>query len=79
MDALLLSDNLFSDVLSELEKNSEAKFCLDGQSSIVDDYLELHPEKLETIQKLVKKKATSYWPLVHADRCFFRWRRILSS
>ncbi|MEN2666341.1 glycoside hydrolase family 38 C-terminal domain-containing protein [Listeria aquatica] len=71
MDALLLSDNLFSDVLSELEKNSEAKFCLDGQSSIVDGYLELHPEKLETIQKLVKKKQLAIGPWYTQTDAFF--------
>lgn len=71
MDALLLSDNLFSDVLSELEKNSEAKFCLDGQSSIVDDYLELHPEKLETIQKLVEKKQLTIGPWYTQTDAFF--------
>ncbi len=71
MDALLLSDNLFSDVLSELENNSEAKFCLDGQSSIVDDYLELHPEKLETIQKLVKNKQLAIGPWYTQTDSFF--------
>lgn len=55
MDALLLSDQVFGDVLDELESNDCAKFCLDGQSSIVEDYLSIRPEKLEVIKKLVKE------------------------
>lgn len=54
MDALVLSDQLFTEVLDELEKNEDANFCLDGQVSIVDEYVEIHPEALARIQKLVK-------------------------
>ena len=53
MDALVLSEQLFTEVLDELEKNKNANFCLDGQISIVDEYVEIHPEAKLRIQKLV--------------------------
>ncbi|GAQ01101.1 glycosyl hydrolase family 38 protein [Companilactobacillus farciminis] len=53
MDALVLSEQLFTEVLDELEKNKDANFCLDGQISIVDEYVEIHPEAKKRIQKLV--------------------------
>lgn len=55
MDALVLSDQVFTEVLTELEHHPEANFCLDGQVSIVDEYVEIHPEAKERIVKLVKK------------------------
>jgi len=55
MDALVLSEQLFTEVLDELEKNKDANFCLDGQVSIVDEYVEIHPEAKERIQKLVSE------------------------
>ncbi|MDN6640511.1 MAG: alpha-mannosidase [Tetragenococcus sp.] len=55
-DSIVLSDQVFTEVLDELEKNPEANFCLDGQTSIVDEYLEIQPEKLSTIQQLVAEK-----------------------
>ncbi|SFV41340.1 glycoside hydrolase family 38 N-terminal domain-containing protein [Ligilactobacillus acidipiscis] len=53
MDAQVLSEQLFTEVLDELEKNSDANFCLDGQVSVVDEYVEIHPEAKERIRKLV--------------------------
>ncbi|MCV3327782.1 alpha-mannosidase [Pediococcus ethanolidurans] len=55
MDALVLSDQLFTEVLDELEKHPEANFCLDGQISVVDEYVEIHPEAKKRIQRLVKE------------------------
>ncbi|AVI94653.1 putative Mannosylglycerate hydrolase [Oenococcus oeni] len=52
-DALVLSEQLFTEVLDELQKDKAANFCLDGQSSIVDEYVEIHPEKLTCIKELV--------------------------
>lgn len=54
-DAQVLSDQLFTEMLDELENNKQANFCLDGQSSIVDDYLELRPEKLTVIRNLIEE------------------------
>lgn len=55
MDALVLSDQVFTDVLEELGNNKNAKFCLDGQISIIEDYLSIRPEKLELIKKFVNE------------------------
>lgn len=54
-DARVLSDYVFTQALEELERNPNVTFCLDGQSSIVDEYVEINPEKLPIIQKLVKQ------------------------
>ncbi|MDR0297246.1 MAG: alpha-mannosidase, partial [Streptococcaceae bacterium] len=53
MDALLLSDQLFAHALDELKKNPEAKFTLDGQTSIVTDFLTVNPERKADIKNLV--------------------------
>lgn len=55
MDAQVLSEQLFTEVLDELERNTDANFCLDGQVSIVDEYISLHPEALKRIQNLMKE------------------------
>ena len=55
-DAQVLSDQLFTQVLDELEEHPEANFTLDGQMSIVDDYVEIHPEAKERIKRLVNRK-----------------------
>ena len=55
-DAIVLSDSLFSDVLTELEKHPDANFTLDGQTSIVNEYIEMHPEDKKRIQNLVSRK-----------------------
>lgn len=62
MDSLVLSDSIFSEVLEELEMNENALFTLDGQISIVNEYLQLHPEKKETIIALAKSKRLSLGP-----------------
>lgn len=54
-DAQVLSDQLFTDVLDELEAHPEANFTLDGQMSIVDEYLELHPENRDRIKNLTER------------------------
>ena len=53
-DAIVLSDQVFTEVLDELERNPKVNFCLDGQTSIVDEYLEINPQKLKVIQRLMK-------------------------
>lgn len=54
-DAQVLSDQLFTQVLDELEDHPEANFTLDGQMSIIDEYVEIHPEAKERIHKLVER------------------------
>ncbi|MDR0484937.1 MAG: alpha-mannosidase [Alphaproteobacteria bacterium] len=70
-DALVLSENCFTEVINELEKNTEAKFCLDGQSSILEDYLKLRPEKTDSIKKLVKEKRLAIGPWYTQPDVFF--------
>src|SRR5471030_985147 len=53
MDALVLSDQVFTEVLDELENNQDSKFCLDGQVSIVEDYLSIRPDRLQQIKQFV--------------------------
>ncbi|EEX28472.1 alpha-mannosidase [Lactobacillus crispatus] len=54
-DAQVLSDQLFTQVLDELESHPEANFTLDGQMSIIDEYVEIHPEAKERIHDLVER------------------------
>ncbi len=71
MDSLVLSDQLFSDVIEELKMNKEATFVLDGQISILDDYLELYPEKLEVIKELVANHQLFIGPWFTQTDAFF--------
>lgn len=71
MDALVLSDQLFSDAIEELKKHPEASFVLDGQLSILDDYLKLYPEKLEDIKSLVADKQLFIGPWYTQSDAFF--------
>ncbi|WP_057881156.1 glycoside hydrolase family 38 C-terminal domain-containing protein [Companilactobacillus kimchiensis] len=52
-DSIFLSDKLFTDAIVELENHPETSFTLDGQISILDDYLEIRPEMLDRVKKLV--------------------------
>ncbi|MCL6573988.1 MAG: alpha-mannosidase [Bacillus sp. (in: Bacteria)] len=70
-DALVLSENVFTEVLDELENNPEAKFCLDGQSSIVDDYVQLRPERVKQIEKFVSQKRLAIGPWYTQTDAFF--------
>ena len=53
-DSLVLLDQVITDVIDTLQKDKNEKFCLDGQISIIDDYLSIHPDKLVDLQQLVK-------------------------
>ena len=47
----------FDEIIEFMENHDEVKsFILDGQTSIVEDYLEMHPEHTERLKKLVKNK-----------------------
>ncbi|WP_206912073.1 hypothetical protein IGL98_001407 [Enterococcus sp. DIV0840] len=71
MDALVLSDQLFSDVITELKRNPEASFVLDGQLSILDDYLTLYPEKMDEIKVLIEKEQLFIGPWFTQTDAFF--------
>lgn len=55
-DSLVLLDQIIKDVLQELEQNPTVNFTLDGQLSILEDYLKINPHDMERIKKLVKEK-----------------------
>lgn len=71
MDALVLSDQLFSDAINELKDQPEASFVLDGQLSILDDYLQLYPEKMADIKMLVANKQLFIGPWYTQSDAFF--------
>jgi mannosylglycerate hydrolase len=54
-DSIVLSDILFTNVIDELKTHPDAIFVLDGQVSIVDEYLEIHPERKKDISELNEK------------------------
>lgn len=71
MDALTLSDQLFTDVITELERNREASFVLDGQLSILDDYIALYPEKLARVKDLILREQLFIGPWFTQTDAFF--------
>lgn len=48
--------NVFDNVLNLFEKNKIPCFYFDGQTSAIEDYLELRPEKEKFIKELIKQK-----------------------
>lgn len=56
-DAALLSIYNFEKIVNVLENDEKfPSFCLDGQTSIIEDSIELRPELRDKIAKLVKEK-----------------------
>lgn len=47
---------IFDVIFEEFEKGELEKFFFDGQTSSIEDYLEIHPEKLPVIKKLISEK-----------------------
>lgn len=52
-DSLVLLDGTLRDILNELKTNEAINFTLDGQVSILEDYLKLNPQDLPEIKKYV--------------------------
>jgi len=48
--------NVFDNVLHLLEKGKIPCFYFDGQTSAIEDYLELNPEKEKLVRELIKQK-----------------------
>lgn len=48
--------NVFDNVLNLLEKGQIPCFYFDGQTSAIEDYLEIRPEKEKLIRELIKQK-----------------------
>ncbi|MEH6943251.1 glycoside hydrolase family 38 C-terminal domain-containing protein [Bacillus sp. JJ722] len=70
-DAIVLSENCFTEVLDELVNNPQAKFCLDGQSSILDDYVQLRPDRIKQIEKFVSQNRLAIGPWYTQTDAFF--------
>ncbi|MBO5947401.1 hypothetical protein J6Q66_01040 [bacterium] len=47
---------IFDVIFEEFEKGELEKFFFDGQTSSIEDYLEIHPENLSKIKKLIAEK-----------------------
>lgn len=47
---------VFDNILSLLESNKLPSFYFDGQTSAIEDYLEIRPEKKDIIKKLITEK-----------------------
>src|SRR5699024_3397686 len=71
MDALVLSNTVFKEVLDELSQNSNQKFCLDGQTSIIEDYLRIRPEDYSRIKKLVRSGQLDIGPWFTQTDCLY--------
>lgn len=48
--------NVFDDILNLLENGKIPSFYFDGQTSAIEDYLELNPEKEKLVKNLIKQK-----------------------
>jgi len=48
--------DVFDEVLEDLESGALPCFYFDGQTAALEDYLELRPEKLETVKRFIKEK-----------------------
>lgn len=52
-DSLVLMDRTFKNIINELELYPELCFCLDGQYSIIEEFLSINPELEDKVKKLV--------------------------
>lgn len=74
----VLLRNHMQEVMEYLEKNPETIYILDGQSVMIDDYLELEPEAEERLRTLISKGNLRVGPwytqtdllLVHGESIF---------
>ncbi len=68
-DSNVLSDLLFKDVINFLERDSTLTFCMDGQSSIIDEFLEFNPEYKGRIEELTKNNQLELGPWYTQTDC----------
>ena len=48
--------NVFNDIITKLQNNELQSFYFDGQTSALEDFLEIYPNKKNTIKELIKEK-----------------------
>lgn len=78
MDSLVLSERIFTDVIEELQQQPGVSFVLDGQLSILDEYIRLHPEKMESVKQLIKDRQLFIGPwYTQSDANFVNGEAIL--
>jgi alpha-mannosidase len=53
---------VFNEVLKLIEKGELPCFYFDGQTAALEDYLEIYPERLDEIKKLIKEKKLRIGP-----------------
>ncbi len=70
-DSNVLSDQIFKKVIKSLENDENLKFCMDGQSSIVDEFLQLNPEYKERIMNLSEKGQIELGPWYTQTDCLY--------
>ncbi|WP_154052532.1 glycoside hydrolase family 38 C-terminal domain-containing protein [Olsenella uli] len=68
-DAQVLSDQVFTEALDELERNPNVTFCLDGQLSVVDEYVALNPDRLPVIKRLMAEGRLQVGPWYTQSDC----------
>ncbi len=61
-DSLVLMDQTFKNVINELELYPEISFCLDGQYSIIEEFLNINPQLEAQVSKLVREKRLQIGP-----------------
>ncbi len=61
-DSLVLMDRTFKNIITELELYPEISFCLDGQYSIIEEFLSINPELEQKVAKLVKENRLQIGP-----------------
>ena len=61
---------VFDEVLKKLETEELPYFYFDGQTAALEDYLEIHPEKLAKIKELIKQKKLRIGPFYCSSDSF---------
>lgn len=70
-DSLILSDQIFTNVIKTLEKDVKAEFCMDGQTSIVEEYIAIRPDMKERLIKLIKEERITIGPWYTQTDCLY--------
>lgn len=70
-DSFVLLSESFKRVVEVLESNETDSFCLDGQSSILEDFLNFHPDYKERVEKLIADKRLFVGPWFTQTDCLY--------
>ncbi|MGL4383434.1 MAG: hypothetical protein ACRCTA_06930, partial [Bacilli bacterium] len=79
-ESMVLIDNVFKDIIKTLNKNKHYTFTLDGQVSIIEDFLNYNPDYLKKIKKLVDLKQLDIGPwYTQTDTLYLNSESIISN